>query len=77
MEYNIFMTKVVKKNKEVKGAKPRTILDNIADSLKRGANYEAYDKEIDKILGTEMQERDLEAEEAFELNNRRNDDPIS
>lgn len=50
-----------------------TQLDNIAFSLKRGADYAAYDKVIDQLLGTEMQERDLEAEEAFEINNRRKD----
>jgi hypothetical protein len=60
------MTSEVNKKK-----KPRTPLDTIADALKHGANYASYDKEIDRLLGTELNDRDLEAEEAFELNNRR------
>jgi hypothetical protein len=54
---------------------PNTVLDTIAASLKRGADYASYDKVIDKLLGTELADRDLEAEEAFELNNRRKNDP--
>ncbi len=63
------MVKKVKKSK-----KAQTELDNIADSLKRGADYASYDKVIDRLLGTEMQDRDLEAEETFEINNRRKDE---
>jgi hypothetical protein len=63
--------KIVKK---VRKKKFKNELDNIEDSLKRGADYANYDKAIDRILDTKLQERDLEAEELFELNNRRQDD---
>jgi hypothetical protein len=41
-------------------------LDVIAKSLKGGHKYEWYEKAIDNYLGTELEERDLAAEAAFE-----------
>jgi hypothetical protein len=50
--------------------KVRTGFDSIASSLKKGKSYSTYDEEIDKLLGTEMEDRDLEAEEIYERGHR-------
>jgi hypothetical protein len=46
------------------------LFNEIADKLKHGANYEKFNNQLDTLLETSLKERDLEAEEAFELENR-------
>jgi hypothetical protein len=43
-------------------------LDDIAEKLKNGKNYEDLIEELDCLLDTGMVERDQEAEEIFEKN---------
>lgn len=44
--------------------------DSIASKLKNGANYNDFEDELNFLLGTKLEERDLEAEEIFERKNR-------
>jgi len=60
MEYNRTMSKS-STSKE---------LDKIAEFLKNGGDYNNYEEYLDKILGTGLKERDLEAEEMFERKHR-------
>jgi hypothetical protein len=46
-------------------------LDEIAWAIQAGANPAKFEKELNKLLGTEMEERDEEAEAAFEESYRR------
>lgn len=41
-------------------------LDEIAKLIRGGANPKKFEKEIDRLLGTELEERDEEAEEKWE-----------
>jgi len=45
-------------------------LEVLAAKLKAGANYEDFDKGLDKLLKTEMTERDIEAEGDWERYNK-------
>ena len=47
-------------------------LKEIAAELKRTGNYAKYEKEMDRLLGTEMEERDEEAEKRWEGSYREN-----
>lgn len=42
-------------------------LAKIADRMKAGVDPEAFQKELDALLGTEFEERDAVAEESWEL----------
>jgi hypothetical protein len=52
------MTKLKKSNK--------LALEALAARLKAGASYEDFDKELDKLLCTELAERDLAIERDWE-----------
>lgn len=41
-------------------------LDEIAKAIAAGADPKQFDKEMDSLLGTEMEERDHETEERWE-----------
>ncbi len=41
-------------------------LEEIAAAIKAGANPKKFDKEMDALLGTEMEERDRDVEERWE-----------
>jgi hypothetical protein len=45
-------------------------LEALAARLKAGANYEDFDKEVDKLLKTGLTERDIEAEGDWEHYNK-------
>lgn len=49
-------------------------LDEIAVAIKKGAKPEKFQAEIDKLLGTELTERDEETEAAWEQGYRNGDD---
>ena len=59
---------------EKNSQKVRTSFDSIAHSLEVGGSYSMYDAEIDKLLGTEMSERDSEVEEIYERGHREHDE---
>jgi hypothetical protein len=46
-------------------------LDEIAALIKKGADPESFQKEIDKLLGTTMEDRDEQLEVAWEDGYRR------
>lgn len=46
-------------------------LDEIATAIKGGAPAGKFQKELDKLLGTEMEERDHDAEARWEESYRR------
>jgi hypothetical protein len=71
-EYDYPTRKQLMPATEKNSQKVRTSFDNIASSLKKGEDYKDYDSEIDKLLGTEMTERDAEAEEIYERGHREN-----
>jgi hypothetical protein len=48
------------------GGEARTRLDEIADAIKSGARPETFKGELDRLLGTEMDDRDAEAEAHWE-----------
>ena len=48
-------------------------LDEIATAIARGADPKQFDKEMDKLLGTEMEERDHDTEARWEDSYRRVD----
>jgi hypothetical protein len=50
-------------------------LKEIAEKIKSGANYKDFDAELDRLLQTEMVERDLEAEKEFERRKKPNVGP--
>ncbi len=41
-------------------------IDEIGRLIKAGASPKKFEKELDQLLGTEMEERDVEAEEKWE-----------
>lgn len=47
-------------------------LEEIARLVKAGASPRKFEKEIDRLLGTEMEERDPDAEERWEKSYRSN-----
>jgi hypothetical protein len=49
----------------------RERLDEIARAIKRGDDPAKFEKELNRLLGTEMEERDQEAEALFEDDYRR------
>lgn len=59
---------------EAKSVKVTATFTNIAIALQNGASYDIFEASLNGLLGTEMEERDLEAEETYELRNRRKDD---
>jgi hypothetical protein len=46
-------------------------LEEIAAAIAAGADPKKFDKEMDQLLGTELPERDAEAEERWENSYRR------
>ena len=51
-------------------SKVSKVLERIASKLKKGGKYLDFEKELDRLLKTELPERDLETEEAFEHYNK-------
>lgn len=57
------------KKESAKGQKLKA-LECIAAKLKQGGKYSDFEKELNKVLGTELKERDLEAEGDWEHYNK-------
>ena len=55
---------------KLKKESSKLALDALAARLKAGASYENFDKELDKLLKTEMTERDIGAEGDWEHYNK-------
>lgn len=53
---------------------PTTRLDEIASAIKGGAKAETFRAEMDRLLGTEMESRDPEAEAHWEETYRNNEE---
>ncbi len=53
----------------------RQRLAEIAAAIKAGANPKKFEKEMDQLLGTEMEERDRDTEERWEKSYRSNRAP--
>jgi hypothetical protein len=51
----------------------KAVLEAIEKKIKAGANPEHFTPLLDKLLGTEMTERDTEIEEEWEKRNRKGD----
>ena len=51
----------------------RKRLDQIAAAIAAGADPEKFQKEIDRLIGTEMSEQDEEANERWERSHRETD----
>jgi len=51
----------------------RKRLDEIAKAIAGGADPEKFQKEMDRLLGTEMEEQDDEANERWERQHRATD----
>lgn len=73
-EYDYPTAKQLMPATEKNSQKVRTSFDSIAHSLEVGGSYSMYDAEIDKLLGTEMSERDSEVEEIYERGHREHDE---
>ena len=52
------------------GSKVSKVLAKIAKKLSNGGKYLDYEKELDKVLGTELKERDVQAEGDWERYNK-------
>jgi hypothetical protein len=70
--YRVNKKGVIDKQLDFKWYAETTIIkfDDIAKKLKDGADYDSFKDALDKMLGTELPERDLELEERFERKNR-------
>ncbi len=54
----------------------QVVLAAVEQAIKNGTNPEHFTKLLDKLLGTEMAERNTEVEEAWENANRRKKDSL-
>lgn len=54
----------------------QAVLAAVEKAIKRGADPEHFTPLLDKLLGTEMSERNLDVEEAWENSNRRKKDSL-
>lgn len=54
----------------------KAVLAAVEKAIKGGADPEHFVKMLDKLLGTEMAERNLDVEEAWENSNRRKKDSL-